>query len=64
MITCFIRYEIGRRNYALAQREGLIHREDRLFLKRASAPHAPPLAHPLPVGSPEALSGMPSGATR
>ena len=31
---------IGRENYAFAQREAFIRREDRLFLKLASAPHA------------------------
>ncbi len=35
---------IGRENYAFAQRERFILREDRIFLKLASAPHAP-LAH-------------------
>jgi hypothetical protein len=32
---------IGRENYAFSQRERFIHREDRLFLRLASAPHAP-----------------------
>ena len=31
---------IGRENYAFAQREAFIRREDRLFLRLASAPHA------------------------
>lgn len=30
----------GRENYAFAQREAFIRREDRIFLKLASAPHA------------------------
>lgn len=30
---------IGRENYEFARRERFIHREDRLFLKLASAPH-------------------------
>lgn len=29
----------GQENYAFAKREGFIHREDRLFLRLASAPH-------------------------
>lgn len=33
---------IGRENYEFAQREKFIRREDRLFLKLASAPHAEP----------------------
>ena len=32
----------GRANYAFARRERFIHREDRIFLRLASAPHAPP----------------------
>lgn len=32
---------IGRENYAFAQRERFLLREDRTFLKLASAPHAP-----------------------
>ena len=32
---------IGRDNYAFSQRERFIRREDRLFLRLASAPHAP-----------------------
>lgn len=32
---------LGRENYAFAQRERFILREDRVFLKLASAPHAP-----------------------
>lgn len=32
---------LGRENYAFAQREQFIRREDRLFLKKVSAPHAP-----------------------
>ncbi len=31
---------LGRENYAFAQREKFLLREDRTFLKRASAPHA------------------------
>jgi hypothetical protein len=31
----------GRENYAFSQREQFIQREDRVFLKLASAPHAP-----------------------
>lgn len=31
---------VGRENYAFARREGFIQREDRLFLRLASAPHA------------------------
>lgn len=31
---------IGRENYAFAQRERFIHREDRIFLRLASSPHA------------------------
>jgi hypothetical protein len=34
------RHPLGRENYAFAQRERFIRREDRLFLKRASWPHA------------------------
>jgi hypothetical protein len=32
---------LGRENYEFAQRERFILREDRIFLKLASAPHAP-----------------------
>lgn len=32
---------LGRENYAFAQRERFILKEDRLFLRLASAPHAP-----------------------
>lgn len=32
---------LGRENYAFARRERFIRREDRLFLKLASGPHAP-----------------------
>ncbi|MFO1017266.1 MAG: NIPSNAP family protein [Hyphomonadaceae bacterium] len=32
---------LGRENYEFAQRERFIVREDRIFLKLASAPHAP-----------------------
>ncbi|HEY1144742.1 MAG TPA: NIPSNAP family protein [Allosphingosinicella sp.] len=32
---------LGRENYAFSQREQFIRREDRLFLKLASEPHAP-----------------------
>ncbi len=32
----------GRANYAFAQRERFILKEDRVFLRLASAPHAPP----------------------
>lgn len=31
---------LGRENYEFARRERFIHREDRIFLKLASAPHA------------------------
>jgi NIPSNAP len=31
----------GRENYAFAKREKFIQREDRIFLRLASAPHAP-----------------------
>jgi hypothetical protein len=34
-------HPLGRENYAFAQRERFIRREDRLFLRLASAPHAP-----------------------
>ena len=34
---------LGRENYAFAQRERFIQREDRLFLTLASAPHAAPV---------------------
>jgi len=32
---------IGQENYAFSQRERFIRREDRLFLRNVSAPHAP-----------------------
>ena len=32
---------LGKENYAFAKRERFIRREDRIFLKRASAPHGP-----------------------
>jgi NIPSNAP len=32
---------LGRENYAFSQRQGFIRREDRLFLRNVSAPHAP-----------------------
>ena len=32
---------LGKENYAFAKRERFIRREDRIFLKLASAPHAP-----------------------
>ncbi len=35
----------GRENFAFAQREQFIRREDRIFLKLASAPHGP-VVHP------------------
>ena len=35
----------ARQNFELARREGFIRREDRIFLRLASAPHAP-LARP------------------
>ena len=35
---------LGQENYAFAQRERFIRREDRIFLKLASAPHAQALA--------------------
>jgi hypothetical protein len=34
-------HPIGKANYAFAMRERFIRREDRIFLKLASAPHAP-----------------------
>ena len=34
-------HPIGKANYAFAVRERFIRREDRIFLKLASAPHAP-----------------------
>ncbi len=36
---------LGQENYAFAQREQFIRREDRVFLKLASAPHAPRAEH-------------------
>jgi len=35
---------LGRENYAFSQRERFIRREDRLFLRNVSAPHAPLVA--------------------
>jgi hypothetical protein len=35
---------LGKENFAFAQREHFILREDRIFLKLASAPHAPLVA--------------------
>ena len=32
---------IGRENYAFARQERFIHREDRIFLRLVSSPHAP-----------------------
>jgi hypothetical protein len=32
---------LGRENYAFAHREGFIRREERIFLRLASTPHAP-----------------------
>jgi hypothetical protein len=34
-------HPLGRENYAFSQRERFILREDRIFLRLASAPHAP-----------------------
>ena len=34
-------HPIGRENYLFSQRERFVRREDRLFLRLASAPHAP-----------------------
>ena len=34
-------HPLGRENFAFAQKERFIRHEDRLFLKLASAPHAP-----------------------
>ena len=34
---------LGQENYAFAQKEQFIRREDRLFLRLASAPHSEPL---------------------
>ncbi len=36
----------GRANYDFAQRERFILKEDRVFLRLASAPHAPPRVRP------------------
>ena len=36
---------LGRENYAFAKRERFIHKEERIFLRLASSPHAP-LARP------------------
>ncbi|MEL7000178.1 MAG: NIPSNAP family protein, partial [Pseudomonadota bacterium] len=33
--------DLGRHNYAFAQRERFIRREDRIFLRCVSNPHAP-----------------------
>ncbi len=33
--------EGGQRDYAFAKQERFIHRKDRIFLRLASAPHAP-----------------------
>ncbi|WP_126979388.1 NIPSNAP family protein [Frigidibacter oleivorans] len=38
---------LGRENYAFAQRERFIRREDRTFLRLVSGPHAPLTDHPL-----------------
>lgn len=38
-------HPLGRENFHFAERERLIRRENRLFLRLASAPHAP-LVHP------------------
>lgn len=35
---------LGRKNYEFARRERFIHREDRMFLRLASGPHAPVVA--------------------
>jgi hypothetical protein len=35
---------LGRENYAFAKRERFIRREDRVFLRQVSGPHAPRLA--------------------
>jgi hypothetical protein len=48
---------LGRRNYEFAQAKKFIRREDRLFLKLASAPHAPP------AGAPSARPANPAGLT-
>ena len=41
-ITCFIRYEIDpTKREEFEQKERFLLREDRLFLRLASAPHAP-----------------------
>lgn len=34
-------HPLGQENYAFAKREAFIRREDRIFLRLASAPHAP-----------------------
>lgn len=38
---------LGRQNFDFAKREGFIRREDRIFLRLVSAPHAPLRRHPL-----------------
>ncbi len=35
---------LGQQNYAFVQRKQFIRREERIFLRLASAPHEPPLA--------------------
>lgn len=34
---------LGRENYEFSKRERFIHKEDRIFLRLASAPHGPPV---------------------
>lgn len=34
---------LGRQNYAFARKERFIRREDRVFLRNVSMPHAPPI---------------------
>ena len=40
---------LGRENFAFARREGFIRREDRIFLRLASAPHGAPRTFPEPA---------------
>ena len=39
-------HPLGRENYEFSQREKFILKEDRIFLKQASGPHAPLVAQP------------------
>ena len=40
---------VGRENFAFARRENFIRREDRIFLRLASAPHGAPRTFPEPA---------------